>query len=129
GGGRGGGGLLAGVVWGVERRGEGGGAGGEEGVERCLGGSVLLARKRERYEGTVARVHLGRTQRLFGDGQDPLPLLAGALRDQLLDPQPEAPDPRRQDERGLVAARQCGFRENGPEPRGGVLACRNPRGA
>ena len=121
--------LLAEIVSVLERQPHHGVPGGREGAEPCLGRIVLLTRKRERYEDTVAPVHLGRPQRLFGDGQDPLPLLAGALRDQLLDPQPEAPDPPRQDERGLVAARQCGFRENGPEPRGGVLACRNPRGA
>src|SRR5439155_830390 len=59
---------------------------GHEGVEPWLGRIVLLTRQRERYEDTVAPVHLGRAQRLFGDGQDPLPLLAGALRDELRAP-------------------------------------------
>src|SRR5205807_1410767 len=97
--------LLAEIVSVLERQPDHGVSGGHEGVKPCLGRIVLLTRKRERYEDTVAPVHLGRAQRLCGDGQDPLPLLAGALRDQLLDPQPEAPDPPRQDDRGLVAAR------------------------
>src|SRR2546427_5189500 len=113
--------LLPEIVSVLERQPDHGVSGGHEGVKPCLRRIVLLTRKRERYEDTVAPVHLVRAQRLLGDGQDPLPLLAGALRDQLLDPQPEAPDPPRQDERGLVAARQCGFRENGPDPRSGEI--------
>jgi len=40
-------------------------------------------------------VNLRRAQRLVGHRQDPLPLLAGAFGDQLLDPEAIAPDPGR----------------------------------
>src|SRR4030095_5782921 len=74
---------------------------GERG-EPGRGVALLIPCERHVNEYAVPAVRRRRTDGLVHDGHDAFPFLAGALGDQLLDPQSEACDARRQDEGGLV---------------------------
>ena len=75
----------------------------------------------DRDEDAVVAVDRGRAQRLAGDGQDALAFLAGALGDQLLDPQPDGFQRRRGDERDLVATLLGQLAEGRAQHGAGVL--------
>src|SRR5207249_9799966 len=76
---------------------------------------VISAFEAELHEDAVAAVMLRRCKRLAGHGQYPAPLLARALGDQLLDPEPERCQRPRNDERQLVAALQRQLTHRGAE--------------
>ncbi len=72
-------------------------------------------------EHAVIAVHARVAERLVGDRQDALAVLAGRLGDQLLDPEPEAVDRLGDDEGQLVAAAQRELADRGAEPEARVV--------
>ena len=98
-------------------------AGGAERLDARVGvgvGAVLVAQV---HEHAVVAVGVGLEQRLVGHRQDAAALLAGALGDELLDPQAEARDRLADDERELVAAaRGRARRSRDPATGPGLLA-------
>jgi len=86
------------------------------GVERLVGvvGVAQIGKH------TVIAVDVGLTERLVGHRQDPAPLLARALGDELLGPQAEAGDRLRDNEGQLVAAPQGELAERQTEPQARV---------
>jgi hypothetical protein len=72
-------------------------------------------------EDPVVAVRVRCAERLVGHGQDALALLAGRLRDELLDPEPEARDRVLDREGQLVAPVQRELAHGRPEPDARVL--------
>ena len=83
---------VRGPALGGERHGRVAGVG--ERLHLRVGVLVGLVAVAQVDEHAVVAVDVGRPDRLAGDGQDPLALLAGRLGDQLLDPEREALDRR-----------------------------------
>ena len=81
-------------------------------------GASVLRRCRNTRSGAVG---VGCEQRLVGDRQDPAALLARALRDELLGPDPEGAERVVDDEGELVAAGARELAEREPEPQARVV--------
>jgi hypothetical protein len=94
--------------------------GGAERGEPLVGLWIGLLPVAQLEEYTVRAVGLASQQRLVGDRQDAAALLAGALRDQLLDPQAEARDRVADNECQLVAPVAGELADRQTEPEAGV---------
>ena len=99
-----------------------------QGLEACRVAVVLLGEGEPDKQPVVA-VDLGRSQRFVGHRHQPLALFAGALRDQLLGPDPEALHRGRRNDRDLVAANFRRLGQDRSQPGARVLADRHRRRA
>ena len=103
--------------------------GGVQRIEGEPGARIIVTRHRVVHEDPVRRACVRSRQRLIGDGHDAVPVLPGALRHELLDPQWERGHTPRGRKRQLVPTTLRAEGQDRSQSDGGIHRLRQARRA